>query len=327
MRPKWLFLSVFAVAAGIGGGALSLHWKHRAPAPAPPTAAPAAPAPSEITLSGKLRPQNILPIAADVDGDIDAFLADVGDAVSEGQLLARIGSSGLETQREAATAAVTAAEAAISRAQASVTNTRVEDVRAEADRARAREALDKAQAVYERQQTLNNAGATPRLTWEKAQRDFEAAQQEFKIAGEAARLSAEQLQSALNAVTAAERQLLESKQQLEAARNNLESGELRAPVAGTIVARNGEVGKPAGDDVFEIATDLNALEVPLEPEPAILARLRPGQPALVLILDLQAAGIPGAISEIDGNQVLVQFNCTLPGIRPGMRADVRLKLP
>jgi len=57
-----------------------------------------------------------------------------------------------------------------------------------------------------------------------------------------------------------------------------------------------------------------------------LRRLRPGQPALVLIPDLQSAGFPGQIKEIKDTEVVVEFNCGLPAVRPGMAVDVRLKL-
>jgi multidrug resistance efflux pump len=106
----------------------------------------------------------------------------------------------------------------------------------------------------------------------------------------------------------------------------MQSAEVRSPVDGTVVGRNGEVGSPAGADLFDIATDMYALEVPLEPEPRVLQRLRPGQPALVLIPDLQSAGIEGQIREIKGNEVIVEFYSTLTAIRPGMPVDVRLKL-
>jgi len=42
--------------------------------------------------------------------------------------------------------------------------------------------------------------------------------------------------------------------------------------------------------------------------------------------DLQTPGITGDIKEIKGNRVVVEFNSTIPAIRPGMVADVRLKL-
>jgi len=326
MPGKWLLISVAAVLAGVGAGALSLYWKGRAPAPERKTGAALIPAASQVTLSGKLRPQHITTVEADVEGNIDAFLVNVGEDVFTDEVLARIGGSGLETQREAAAAAVTAAEGRVTQAESTVASARMEASRAEADQQRARLELDKMRAVYERQQTLHNAGATPKLAWEKAQRDFHGAQQEYGIMDKAARLSADQVQSALNVVSAAQKDVLERNQQLAEAQSNMQSAEVRSPVDGTVVARNGEVGKPAGADLFDIATDMYALEVPLEPEPQVLERLRPGQPALVLILDLQSAGLEGQIKEIKGNQVIVEFHSTLEAIRPGMPVEVRLKL-
>lgn len=326
MRGKWLLISAAAVLAGAGGGALSLHWKGRTAPPVRKAGAALIPTGSEVTLSGKLRPQHVTAVKAEIDGDIDALLVDVGEDVYEGQALARIGASGLESQRDAAAAAVTAAESQVTRAESNVANARLEASRAEADQQRARAALDKMRAGYERQQTLNKAGATPKLTWEKAQREFQSAQQEYDVMDKAARLSADQVQATLNALSAAQKDVLERNQQLEAAQNNVGSAEVRSPVDGTVVARNGELGKPAGTDLFDIATDMYALEVSLEPEPQVLQRLRTGQPALVLIPDLQSAGISGQIKEIKGSEVVVEFTCTLAAVRPGMPVDVRLKL-
>ena len=252
MRGKWLLFSVAAVAAGVGAGALSMHWRGRsAPAPVRKAGAALIQTGSAVTLSGKLRPQHITTVKADVDGDIDAFQVDVGQDVFEGEVLARIGSSGLESQRDAAAAAATSAEGQVARAESNVASARMESSRADADQQRSRTALDKVRAVYERQQTLFKAGATPKLTWEKAQRDFQNAQQEFDIMDKAARLSAEQMQTALNNLSTAQKNLVDRNQELQAAQDNMQTAEVRSPVVGIVVARNGEVGKPAGADIFD----------------------------------------------------------------------------
>jgi HlyD family secretion protein len=326
MRAKWLLISVAAVLAGAGAGALSVRWKTRAAAPVRKSGAALIETSSEVTLSGKLRPQHITTVKAATDGDIDQVLVDVGQDVFTGQVLARIGASGLDARRDAAAAAVTNAEGQVAKAESAVAAARLEASRAEADQQRARSAFEKARAFYERQQMLHQAGATPKLTWEKSQSDFDKAQQDYEVMDKAARLSAGQVQAALNALSAAQQSLLARNQEAEAAQNDMQSAEVRSPVDGLVVARNGEPGKPAGADIYEIATDMYALEVALEPPPAVLQRLRPGQPALVLILDLQSAGIPGQVKEIRENQVVVEFNCTLAAVRPGMNVDVRLKL-
>jgi multidrug resistance efflux pump len=329
MRGKWALLSVAAVLAGAAGGALSL--RYRRPAPAPPVrAAGAAVLPAnQVTLSGAIRPQHVVGVGAQVSGVIDAFLVDVGQDVYQGQVLARIGSQGLESSREAAASAVDHAQERVSRAEAAVAGARLEQSRADAEAQRARFAMDRAEAAFSRQQLLFSQGATPRLVYEKSQREYDSARTEFAVMDKAARATADGVQNALQELASARKILADENRRLEESQAAFEAADVHSPVDGLLVGRNGEVGKSAqefGDNLFQIATDMYALEVALEPEPPVLRRIRPGQPALVLVPDLESAGIAGDVKEIKGTQVLVEFNSTIPAIRPGMLADVRLRL-
>jgi HlyD family secretion protein len=327
MRGKWVWISVLAVGVGVGGAALSM--RKRPPAPVPAGAAVTIPATSEITLNGAIRPQHVTSVGASVEGNVEAFLANVGDEVYQGQVLARIGEAGLESTRGAATSAAERSQGMVSRAESAVNSARLEASRADADAQRARLQTERAQKAFERQSTLHKSGATPRIVYEKAEQDYQAAVKEQEIMENASRASRESVQSALEQVESAKKLLAQKTQELADAEAAFEAAEVRSPADGTVVGRKGEVGKlaqEAGDQLFQIATDLYAMEVPLAPEPPVLKRIRPGDPATVLILDLQSTGIPGTVKEIKDNQVIVEFNSTTPAIRPGMRADVRLKL-
>ena len=326
MRGKWLLISVAAVLAGVGAGAVAMRWKGRTATPVHKGGAALIQNGSDATLSGKLRPQHVITVKAELEGDLDVFAVEVGQDVFEGQVLARIGSSGLESQREAVAATVTYAEGQVAKTESNVASARMESSRADAAQQRSRSELQRLRAIYERQQMLHEKGATPKLQWEKAERDFQGAQRDFDIMDKAARLSAEQVQVTLNAQSAAQKNLVDRNQELQAAQDHMQAAEVRSPADGVVVARNGEQGKPAPPDLISIATDMYALEVPLEPPPAILQRLRPGQPAMVLIPDLQSAGLPGQVKEIKGTEVVVEFTCALPAVRPGMTVDVRFKL-
>jgi multidrug resistance efflux pump len=114
---------------------------------------------------------------------------------------------------------------------------------------------------------------------------------------------------------------------LQEVQTDLDATEVRAPVDGWLVVRQGEIGQPAdGERMFQIATDLAALEVVVEPKPETLKRIYPGMPALVLIPELTNAAITGDVKAIDGKEVVVEFISSMPAILPGMKADVRLKL-
>jgi multidrug efflux pump subunit AcrA (membrane-fusion protein) len=327
MRGKWAFISILAVAAGVAAGALSFRF-HR-PA-SPPRPAEALPLRSQvITLTGNVRPQHIASVGSAVEGNIEAFLADVGDEVFAGQTLARISSSVLEGTREQAAAEAERTRDQVARAESSVGVLRLEASKADADAQRAHMEMERAQKSYERQATLHEAGATPRLTYEKSQQELDAARRVFDAMDKSARAAHDAVEGALEQVEAARKTLAERTQAVEQAHAAFQGVEVHAPVAGTIVARRGEAGRPAaeaGDQMFQIASDLYALEVPVEPQPQDLPRIRPGQPATVLLLDLGGTGLPGGVKQIRDSVVTVEFAGTVAGIKPGMRAEVRLKL-
>ncbi len=328
MRGKWLLISAFAVVAGVGGGALS-HRFRKTPPPTPAGASAAILNTNEITISGTIRAQHITGVGAAIEGNLEAFLADVGDEVFEGQVLARVGSSGLETTREQASAAVEFAQQQVSAAESAVNSARMESSRADADLQRARSQVDRTQKTFERQNTLHKAGATPKLRYDAAVEEYDAAVKEFDVMDKAVRAARDQVQGATERLAAAKRALTQKGEELEEAQGAFASAEVRAPVAGVIVGRKGEIGKSArdaGDQLFQIATDLFTLEVVADPKAEDLKRIHPGQQALVLVLDMQSAGMPGVVKDIKEPDVIVEFNSNMPGIKPGMRADVRVKL-
>ena len=327
MKGKWVWISVLCVCAGVGLGALSVRG-HKASQPLRGSGAALLDT-SEITITGTIRPQHIMPVTSAVNGNVEAVMANVGDEVYQGQVLARIGAAGLESEREAAAHAVEYAQEQVSKAESAIAAARLEASRATADAQRAQMALDRADKVYSRQKMLHEAGATPRLTFEKAEQDYQAGQQEFAAMDKAARAANDTVQSALDQMAAAKKVLTDKTEQMEQAQGAFEAAEVRAPVDGLIVERKAEAGKSAqevGGSLFQIATDVTALEVALEPQPPDLKRLHPGQQALVTVPDLQTPGMPGSVKEIKDAVVVVEFASSIPAIRPGMRADVRLKL-
>jgi multidrug resistance efflux pump len=330
MRGKWIPVSVGFVLFGLAVGVVV--WRGRRHPVAPPAATTAlaiAVARHEITLQGKIRPRHVTGVGASVPGFIEAFLVEPGQDVYEGQVLVRIGAQGLESAREVAQAALDGAQEQVSRAEAAGTDARLELSRAEADAERARLALERAERASARQQTLFREGATPRLVYQKALQEYEAALKEYELIDATVRTGREHIQSGINEVGAARKIVADKMRLLEEAQGNLSAAEVHSPVDGYVVSRKGEVGGSArelGDELFQIATDLYAMEVALDPKAEMLKRIVPGQPALVLVLDLQNAAMPGVVREIGDNQVIVEFDSTLPAIKPGMQADVRLKL-
>jgi multidrug resistance efflux pump len=330
MRGKWIPVSVACALFGLAVGIVV--WRGRRHPVAPPaavTAAAIAVARHEVTLQGQIFPRHVTGVGAPVPGFIEAFLVEPGQDVYQGQVLARIGALGLESAREAAQAALDAAQKQRNQAEAAVAAAQLELSRAEADAQRSRSLLERAERINGRQQMLFREGATPRLVYQQALQEYQAAVKDYELIDATVRTQRERIQSGINEVSAARKIVVDKMRLLEDAQANLAAAEVRSPVDGYVVSRKGDVGGSAGqpgDALFQIATDLFAMEVVLEPKAELLKRIVPGQPALVLVLDLQNAAMPGVVREIKDNRVIVEFDSALPAIKPGMQADVRLQL-
>ena len=330
MFGKWIPVAVGCAVFGLSLG--TVVWRGRRHPVAPPAAATAAAiavARNEVTLQGKIVPRHVTGVGASAPSFIEAFLVEPGQDVYEGQVLARIGAQGLESARDAAQAALERAREQMSQTEAAVAAARLELSRAEADAQRSHALLERAERASTRQQMLFREGAAPRLAYQKALQEYEAATKDYAPIADTVRTQRELIQSGTAEVAAA-RKIVDDKLRLLAeAQDRLSAAEVRSPVDGYVVSRKGEVGGSVGepdDELFQIATDLYALEVILEPGTQLLKRIVPGQPALVLVLDLANAAMPGVVGEIKDNSVVVEFEGTLKAIKPGMRADVRLKL-
>ena len=271
----------------------------------------------------------MIPVGTSVAGTIDAFLADVGQEVFEGQLLARIASQGLEAAQQEAARAAQNAQEKVSSIENRVIAARLEASRSRAEANRSRDQFQRAEKAYQRQDMLVREGATPRLVYEKAEREFETARSEFNSLDELARQAEDRVSGLMKEQEAAAHALAERNAELENARSNSGSAELHSPVSGFIVARKGEAGQSIsleeGKDLFEITTDISHLEVVTEPDPDSLKRLRPAQSALLFVADLPGA-IPGTLKEIKRGGAIFEFTSPTPVIRPGMTAQVHVTL-
>jgi multidrug resistance efflux pump len=329
MRGKWLLISGAVILAAVALGALSLL---RRDAPRTETAVasvrPEPPA-TEISLPGTIRAQHVISVGVSVTGVIESFSVDVGQDVAEGQILARVASGGLETTREAAARAMEIAQTKVEQLDGRAIQARLEASRSRAEANRSRDEYERAKKAYQRQQVLQSAGATPRLVYERAQHDLETAQTEFEALDEVARQAGDRVTTLAQELQAARKSVDEKRQETDEATSSLAAAEVRSPATGIVVGRRGEAGQEIGPEeareLLQVAVDPSLLQVVVDPEPPVLARIHPGQPALVIIADVPG-GLTGTVKEIKGNQAIVEFISPNPAVKPGMTAQAKIKL-
>lgn len=283
---------------------------------------------NEITLQGTIQAKSVVNIPVPVEGILDRMLADVGDSVYEGQLLASIKDSKLETADQTAQADAAKAQDRVADLESALIAARLEGSRSRADATRAKSEFERAEKAYLRQQMLVREGATPRLVFEKAEKEYNSLKADSESLEQIAQ-KAEERVSALTAELSTARNIAQAKaQDADEAKAELAAGEVHSTVDGLVVGRRGHAGDPVNrsmPDLFQIATHLSSLEVLLTPDSKLLPVIKSGQPALVQIAEANG-GIAGTVREIKAGQVFVDFTSPSPDVKPGLTAQVKIKL-
>lgn len=148
MNKKW-WIAAVAVVAAVGG--CTYAWRHR-PLTLAVTQTTRGAAVDAVYAAGSIEPTVIQPIASKITGRLTAILADEGEAVRKGQVLAKLEAGDLQSTVDEALARQRLAQAQHTRTQELVKQHFLAPV--ELDRAQAD--LDAAQATVKRTQALRD---------------------------------------------------------------------------------------------------------------------------------------------------------------------------
>jgi len=312
-----------AAAAGIVIGRL-----HRA-APVPPATMQQPARPANVTLTGRVLAQHVVPVAAPLEGVLDQVLVQVGQEVVAGQLLARVKSGALEGSRDAAQLDVERNQDKVNSLEARMTAARLEASRAGAVATSTRAIAEKTEREYLRQNHLNAEGATPRLTFQAAQRENERAQADWKAAQSVADQAGQTVEGLANEIRDQQKLLDQKSEALEQSKNQIAAGDVLAPVDGIVVGLHGEPGEsvsPSTNNLVEIGTDAALLEVDAEAPPDVQKLVEPGMSATVQVLELGAEPIPANVKSVEPGKVVVTFVSPTPLMKPGLTAQVTIPI-
>jgi len=212
-----------------------------------------------VLASGLVAPVEQIQVAPLIEGQpIEALLADVGDKVAAGQVLARLSSSTLDLQKAQLAASLAAAKAQIAQSEAQLLETQ--------------SSAAEAQRVSDRTATLRKQGSASQAAADQAQAAAVSANARVAVATQS--LEAARAQLALVDAQVANIDL------------QLSRTEVKAPFAGEITARNAQLGaiaSAAGQPMFSLIRD-SALELRADIAESDLARLAVGQTATLTLV-------------------------------------------
>ena len=268
MRPTLILATALAFAAPL----LPARAQEAAAAETAPVALPAITVAKvttrtlsdRIIASGLVAAVEEVQVAPLVEGQpLEQLLVDVGDMVTEGQVLATLSRTTLDLQMTEAVASLAAAKSTIAQAQAQL-------VEAESSAA-------EAQRVASRTAKLREQGTTAQAQLDTANAGAVSANARVTVARQG--------------LESARAQLDLAQARLENIELSLSRTEVKAPVAGKIVARNAKIGAiatAAGQPMFVIVRDA-ALELRADVSETDIQRLEPGQKALLNVIGMAEA--------------------------------------
>lgn len=226
-----------------------------------------------VLATGLVSPRDQIQVAPLIEGQpIEALLADIGDKVTAGQVLARLSTSTLELQKAQLKASLESAKAQIAQSEAQMID--------------AKSAAAEAQRVADRTAALRKQGAASQAALDQTAAAAVSASVRVSVATQTAEAAR------------AQRALVEA--QMANVDLQLSRTEVKAPFGGEITARNAQLGAIAsaqGQPMFTLIRD-GALELRADISETDLGRIAIGQ-KVALTLVGSATPVTGTVRLIE----------------------------
>lgn len=309
----------------------------------------------EATISATGNPNAVVTVqvGSQVSGNIKELHADFNTKVKKGQLVARIDPEIFEAKVNQAKAnldntraAVLNARAMLQKTEADVANAKASLEVAKANGAKAKVAVLDAQIKLTSRINLFKEGGISAEERDSAQATYdsniaalEAARAQEQAAQFSLRAAQAQREVTQAQMASAEAQVRQSEAALRQSQVDLDHTFIRAPVDGTVVSRNVDVGQTvaaslSAPTLFLIAQDLTKMQVDTNVDEADIGRVRVGQDAVFIVDAFPNETFKGKVVQIRQAAMNVQnvitYNAVIavsnPDLKlfPGMTANVKI---
>ena len=308
---------------------------------------------ASISATGNCNPVVTVQVGSQVSGDIKALYADFNTKVKKGQLVAEIDPQPFQARVDQAKAfldsartAVASAQAQMAKADADLASARASVANQKAAIAKAKAAADDAKTKLGTQKSLFQDGIVAKQDYDTAQSTYDQAAAEQDAASAQLDAANHQVQSgqatyqlAKTQLASAQAQVAQAQASLAQAQLDLDHTKIVAPVDGTVIARQMDVGQTVAASfqaptIFQIAQDLTKMQVDTNVDEADVGQVKLGQTARFTVDAYPGTNFLGTVTQIRQAPINVQNVITYdivvgvpnPDLKlfPGMTANVKI---
>ena len=243
-----------------------------------------------VVATGKIEPITKVEIKSKANGIVEALHVEVGDRIQAGQTLAELDKELLQARLREEEANLQAAEASLKAARAQVEKNEIEAEGPD---------VQFAKRNYERARRLNDEKLF-------SQSQLDDAKSAFELAENKQRSAKGQLVIARARVAEAEAKVAQSRAAVARAAEDLRNATIRAPITGTVLSRDVEVGSPVssilnlGANATLVMTlgDIGRVFVRGKVDEADIGRVKVGMPARISVETFKDKKFEGKVTLI-----------------------------
>ena len=308
---------------------------------------------SSISATGNCNAVVTVQVGSQVSGNVKALYADFNTKVKKGQLVAEIDPEVFQARVDQANATLDSARSAVVSAKAGVEKASADIASARAAVANQKAAIAKAQAAVKDAGTKLAAQKalftdkivakqdvdTAQSTYDQAAAEVDAANAQLDAANHQVQSAQAQYDVAQTQLSSAQSQVKQAQASLEQSQLDLDHTKIIAPVDGTVIARNMDVGQTVAASfqaptIFQIAQDLTKMQVDTNVDEADVGQVKLGQPVTFTVDAYPTSPFQGSVTQIRQAPINVQNVITYDVVvgvdnsalklLPGMTANVKI---
>ncbi len=292
-----------------------------------------------VQATGTINAVTTVQVGSQVSGTIAQLFADFNSRVHKDQVIAQIDPAIFRAQLQQANADLANARANVKGLEAQIETQRAELLASNASVAKAQAQLNDAQITLQRTKQLFVEGIVAAAQRDTAQSNYDSAVANLHVTQAQDEQSKARLNSTIAQRDQAVAQVAQRQATAELARVNLDHTTIRAPIDGTVIARNVDVGQTVAASLqaptlFVLAQDLTKMLVYAKTDEADVGKIQVGATASFRVDSFPRENFQGRVQQVRMNAATIQNVVTYdtiiefdnPGQKlfPGMTAYVNI---